>query len=176
MAENGATQKRSVSSTLSGTEQTATLTPSSSRGDSYFTGAFKKEIFPTYSQVSRVKTTFSKETLNDIDSSSGGYYYVSSLFTYNTDMGFSAVSRYHTTLTLTGFLIYPPSTRGSTYFDSAIVRDEYNTCSRMYFLACYDSNGVRHYWVDYAPQMKYAPTLTGGASYVESTFVVLSTF
>lgn len=40
-----------------------------------------------------------------------------------------------------------------------------------YMLACYDTLGVRNYWVDTAVSMTRAPTPAGGATYTDTLVV-----
>ncbi len=45
-----------------------------------------------------------------------------------------------------------------------------------YKLACYDSLGVRNFWVDTAVSLTNAPTPAGGATYVSATLTNLGRY
>jgi len=176
MVENGASQRRSPGSTITTAGQTSTIVPDN-RGVSYFTFATDSTHIVKTTAATRQNTTFTETRTIEVSSNQGSSYFIGSLRNFITELYPTSAAREYTTFTITGTnTVEVLGSRSSSLDERLGIITPVCSPNIKYLLGCYDTNNVRHYWVDYKVTTDHAPTLTGGATYVANTLVVLSIF
>ena len=181
MVDQGASQRRANGSTTSSISQTAGLSPRGSSGESYintFALAFT-DTNDGYTSVSRNKNVLSPSgaVANETSPNVGTSYFTSSLAYTITELSPSSARRNRqTNIARIGNTVNEViSDLGISYLDSRTSLLGITPIVTRYLLACYDTNGIRHYWLGFNISLTAAPLLAPGITFT-NTLVVLGSF
>ncbi len=180
----GVSQRRASGSTLSGLSQTNQAVPRGSSGESYTntivlfdtTANTSIDGYSTASRNRNVLSSFSPYAL-ETSAAVGTSYFTRTLINRNTDNGITSSRRNRqSNIALTGNLVNElASGSGISYKDPTARIIGVVAVVVHYLLACYDTNGVRHYWTGTNVTLTNAPLLAIGVIYTD-TLVVLGRF
>jgi len=177
MTDQGASQRRANSSTITITGQTAGLSPKGNSGESYvFTDVLA--FVDTNNGFTSVasKNLLSPAGLSAIETSpnTGKSYFNYSLINIFTEISNSFGSRNRANnITKIGNLINELiSGSGISYQNTALPLTGVNAIIVNYLLAAYDSNGVRRHWLSFNISFTSAPLLNDGVTFVGSPVVL----